>query len=945
MASLLIQPRHSRQKKSLREQSREKPPEIVFHSLKTRQLWRKASVFRKGDQDEVDDTENLKNLEKRNPSARSRVAAIQRPPTITKMMLEIDRLWETSRLLMKKEGAMTEDDIEKLRRIIKEAVDLSSRIRMLIREKDVYTDEDVLSHAKDINSLQLFLHTVVEIWTKVEDVLKEKYGHRVMGEMMELGTDIASVFGEVMSIFLQRFGLNIVPLMRPVHGLFYSISIHCRYHCPGLGEEDVNEMKSIYNSFLTAMLNLMKSTKVLLKRLKFDSETISTRRRTVQTSISSTIDLMHAMVKDGRLCDYEEYVDTIEKIGSLCTDIFFVIGKTSSIVELLELGESVIATEPTDVLGEVAHSDVSRCPIEKRPLVLSGLELDEGSSFVSDVFMQSGATFNPSQKVTIRMPFSGALFPSGAMIKIKLKIGEEWYDTPGIRVLGKPANECDLPEGVAKVNMKSAKGQKKVKPAPPQEDMIEFSAKFHTAFVATLEYMSQIREIVPAGTTYICPEDDRIRVSFPEDCLAHPSHMGFKLIQLNRQRMFDYKEQCPTLCRNILAMSDILKVYHDEDIILQQPVMLHMPIPNDIDDCESELVIFRSRDDGELELIPKKTAMLCPSTQNCYTFQIQSFSGIAIGKVKKKNLRKNRAAVIEEYEIYIEDAFVCNILTFMDKGLLHVGLVKVFVEIVERRFVKKALRRRAKEGLFEVPGSRSPNIKLRNEDIVCIEMEGNIQRMKEIPLENYFIVFLSSARDNYRSFPVEPRKDPENRAYGLLNFYKDNEEEQQFLHSSHIDANKYMLGVLDRAKTHHGGRDRGPGVMSPRSLGGSWTTSRPATTSAKESRSFRAIFDSVPVLSHQSMLVLCTYIKTDTVQNVAYELNVPYDHVLQTKLSGQPSVMINFNILWHWRGDKGSRHKVQELIDAFRLCGQAHIAQKIMDAGNAKRPLTRDDFM
>jgi len=43
-----------------------------------------------------------------------------------------------------------------------------------------YTDEDVHSHARDINSLQLFLHTVVEIWTKVDDALKEKYVYWLM---------------------------------------------------------------------------------------------------------------------------------------------------------------------------------------------------------------------------------------------------------------------------------------------------------------------------------------------------------------------------------------------------------------------------------------------------------------------------------------------------------------------------------------------------------------------------------------------------------------------------------------------------------------------------------------------------------------------------------------------------------------------------------------------
>lgn len=36
---------------------------------------------------------------------------------------------------------------------------------------------------------------------------------------------------------------------------------------------------------------------------------------------------------------------------------------------------------------------------------------------------------------------------------------------------------------------------------------------------------------------------------------------------------------------------------------------------------------------------------------------------------------------------------------------------------------------------------------------------------------------------------------------GLLNYYRDNEEDEPFLHSAHIDANKYMIGVLDRVKT------------------------------------------------------------------------------------------------------------------------------------------------
>ena len=38
------------------------------------------------------------------------------------------------------------------------------------------------------------------------------------------------------------------------------------------------------------------------------------------------------------------------------------------------------------------------------------------------------------------MPFSGAAFPPAAIIKIKLKVGEEWYDTLGLRVVSLTSN-------------------------------------------------------------------------------------------------------------------------------------------------------------------------------------------------------------------------------------------------------------------------------------------------------------------------------------------------------------------------------------------------------------------------------------------------------------------------------------------------------------------------
>ena len=58
--------------------------------------------------------------------------------------------------------------------------------------------------------------------------------------------------------------------------------------------------------------------------------------------------------------------------------------------------------EPAEVLGEVAHSDIERCSIEQRPVFMKGMELDNGGSFISDLFVQTGSLFNPTQKITLR---------------------------------------------------------------------------------------------------------------------------------------------------------------------------------------------------------------------------------------------------------------------------------------------------------------------------------------------------------------------------------------------------------------------------------------------------------------------------------------------------------------------------------------------------------------
>ena len=100
-----------------------------------------------------------------------------------------------------------------------------------------------------------------------------------------------------------------------------------------------------------------------------------------------------------------------------------------------------------------------------------------------------------------------------------------------------------------------------------------------------------------------------------------------QLIQLNRNRIFSYKETCAEHCKYISCISDVIFIKHDDDVTINEPALVHMPIINDSDDYETELVVFRKRADGEVEVIPRPSAMRCESTGNCYTFQIDRFCG------------------------------------------------------------------------------------------------------------------------------------------------------------------------------------------------------------------------------------------------------------------------------------------------------------------------------
>lgn len=166
---------------------------------------------------------------------------------------------------------------------------------------------------------------------------------------------------------------------------------------------------------------------------------------------------------------------------------------------------------------------------------------------------------------------------------------------------------------------------------------------------------------------------------------------------------------------------------------------------------------------------------------------------LALGKANKRQLKKNRRAIIDEFNLYYETEHICTAITMLDKASLQSGVVKFWTEVVENRFLKRILRMRMKEGLYEVPGSRSPHIRMKDYNVIRIDLDGNMGKIRDLSSDHYFISYLSSSNQNYRSFPVEPRRDPRGRNIGVINYYRESGQEDVCVHLVAVDTERFLI--------------------------------------------------------------------------------------------------------------------------------------------------------
>jgi len=121
-------------------------------------------------------------------------------------------------------------------------------------------------------------------------------------------------------------------------------------------------------------------------------------------------------------------------------------------------------------------------------------------------------------------------------------------------------------------------------------------------------------------------------------------------------------------------------------------------------------------------------------------------------------------------------------------------------------------------------------------------------------------------------------------------------------------------------------------------------SSRSSGKSAKSTIAYRSIFDELPILSHQSLLILSGAISMQIAQTLGVQLGLKYEDILDMKSVNQPPVITIFEILWTWRGKQVQAEMVEQLANALIEINQKHFADVILTVGREKRPLKRSDF-
>lgn len=577
----------------------------------------------------------------------------------------------------------------------------------------------------------------------------------------------------------------------------------------------------------------------------------------------------------------EKYLDTLQKYSEAYAQFSDGAWKDRRLPTITGTG-GVQLKYRTECYKEIGKIRVNACAVTKRKELIDSLELTDDHVLHSDLYMIGPGALSCSQEVIICFPLLVAITDEDGEVYLNLKADGKW--------------------------------QKVTSPEIIQEDeqsFITFSTTSCEAFTAMSYCPPETITVTSQGATYTSKDESKIEVVIPENCFTSDVTLTFK------SALFDKRGN---EFSGIVRASDCIHIAsQSDDAEMKKCVTVHLPMDEDEDDKDTELVVARCNDSEVQVLDKKQIAIKGKEDDGVFTVDIKGFWSVAILRIKRIFLNM-REAVKREFLVGFGIKHPCNILTFID-DLSRGEETQTFVmEVVPKADADTVSDAKRQTGLIEILKSRSKDILLKRGEQILLDIDGQMRCSEASSKEEQTLCYIQGC-SNVISIATEIKRDPEKMPDAMI-FYKQKPSDST-LHSIAIMTRDLSELPTDQISARTGMH----------------------STYSESKRGKQTEESAVHILKMESLMSLARELTFEEGSSLGQQLGVKPEMIKQIKESTEKDPVVgNFQILCSWRGPKARATMADFLVSSLKAVGKISYADLVMEVRKHNRGLERTDF-
>ncbi|XP_060608547.1 uncharacterized protein LOC132760564 isoform X2 [Ruditapes philippinarum] len=538
----------------------------------------------------------------------------------------------------------------------------------------------------------------------------------------------------------------------------------------------------------------------------------------------------------------------------------------------------------TECYSQIGKLRVGACAMTQRKEHLDSLEITDDHILHSDVFVITPSALNCSQEVTIYVPLLKIKDTDINDIYLNLKSEGKWQEVKNPQII---QND--------------------------EQSFIVFNTMTCEAFTAMSYSSPDTILLTPKGANYVCPDNGKLEVIIPENCFTSDISLEIKVVQ------FDRNGNDNTLV-GIVDASDIVHISsRTEGAEMKKPITVNLPIYEDVDDKDTELVVARCNATEVQVLDKKQIAIKAGDRNDVYSVDMKGFWSVAILRIKRIFLNM-RESIKREFYIGFGIKQPCYILTFIDDLSRGDEMQTFAMEVVEKDKADIVADEKLQAKLFEIKKGRSKEILLKRGDQILMHVDGQMRCSEASSEEEQTLCYLNGCT-NVISISTEIKRDPEKMPDAML-FYKQKPNDTT-LHSIAIVTRELSELPTDQIAARTG-----------------------MHTVFTDTKKGKQIDESaIQILKMESLMSLARELTFDDASKLGEQLGVKPEVIKQIKESNEKDPVVgNFQILCQWRGPRARAAMADFLVSSLKAVGKMNYADLVTEVRKHNRGLERTDF-